>query len=98
MSKIDRIKNLALSLRERAERVVGRALGDEDMPSKEQVQELREHLQTLGVKVVRTTGRVLGDEDMALAAQIAQVKGHLEVGATKVCAVWRKGALRGGSK
>ena len=84
MSMKDKAKDLVQSSLGKVEKVTGKALGDEDMPVKEQVAELKEHLKVAGEKVVKVTGKALGDEDMPVKEQVNELKSHLKVAGEKV--------------
>lgn len=75
----DKAKNVVLAARERVERALGRVLGDEDMPAREQIEELRGHLKTAGERALKSTGRALGDEDMPARQQAVELRGHLRM-------------------
>jgi len=90
MSMKDRAKNLAQTSWDRVEKVTGKALGDENMPVGEQVEELKGHLRNVGDKVTKSTGKALGDEDMAVKDQLEELKGHLKVAGGKVRDAFKK--------
>ncbi len=70
----DRALEAAQAARARIERATGRALGDQDMPAREHVEEMRHQLRSIGDRVLKTTGKALGDEDMTPRAQVEELK------------------------
>ena len=51
MSMKDKAKNFVQTSRYKVEKATGKALGNEDMPAKEQMEELKGHLKDAGGKV-----------------------------------------------
>ena len=97
MSMMERARNVVLASRERIERATGKVLGDEDMPVKEQVEELMVQIKTAGDKVIRSTGKVLGDEDMPVKVQLEQIKSHVRAAAKRFRDSLKKGERPRGS-
>jgi uncharacterized protein YjbJ (UPF0337 family) len=90
MSLKDRAKNMVQMSRDKVQRATGKALGNEHMPAREQVEEVKVHLKNAGDKVLKTTGKALGDEDMTPSAQVEELKGHLKVAGEKVREAFKK--------
>ena len=84
MSIGERAKNLLQTSRDKLTRTTGKALGDEEMPVKDQVNEIRGHFRNVGHKVTRTTGKALGDEEMPVKDQLEELKSHVKVASDKV--------------
>ena len=84
MSMKDRAKSMAQSSLEKVEKATGKALGDENMPAKDQVGELKDHLKHAGDKVIKATGKALGDENMPAKDQVGELKDHLKHAGDKV--------------
>ena len=63
MSMKDKAKNFVQTSRDKVVKFTGRALGDEDMPVKDQVEELKGHLKDAGGKVRDKFKKVSGTPD-----------------------------------
>ncbi len=90
MSMKDKAKNFVQTSRDKVEKATGKVLGNEDMPAKEQMEELKGHLKNVGDKVVKSTGRALGDEDMPVKDQVEELKAHLKDAGGKVRDAFKK--------
>lgn len=90
MSMKDKAKNMVQASLEKVEKATGKALGNEEMPVKDQVEEVKGHLKNVGDKVVKSTGRALGDEEMPVKGQVEEVKGHLKQAGGRVRDAFKK--------
>ena len=90
MSMKDKARSMIQTSLEKVEKATGKALGNEDMPVKEQVEELKGHMKNAGDKVVKSTGKALGDEDMPVKDQVEELKGHLKQAGGKVRDAFKK--------
>jgi uncharacterized protein YjbJ (UPF0337 family) len=90
MSMKDKARSMMQTSLEKVEKVTGKAFGNEDMPVKDQVEELKGHLKQAGDKVVKSTGKALGDEDMPVKDQVEELKGHLKQAGGKVRDAFKK--------
>jgi uncharacterized protein YjbJ (UPF0337 family) len=90
MSMKDKAKSMMKTSLEKVEKATGKALGNEDMPVKDQVHELKDHLKNAGDKVVKSTGKALGDQEMPVKDQMGELKGHLKQAGGKVRDAFKK--------
>ncbi len=90
MSMKDRAKSLVQTSLDKVERATGKALGDEDMPVKDQVEELMGHLKNVADRVVKSSGKALGDEDMPVKDQVEELKAQLKHAGGRVRDAFKK--------
>lgn len=90
MSMKDKTRNMIQTSLGRVEKATGKVLGDEDMPAKDQVEELKGHLKNVGDRVVKSTGKALGDEDMPAKDQVEELKTHLKQAGGRVRDAFKK--------
>ncbi|NNN09195.1 MAG: hypothetical protein HKL85_08390 [Acidimicrobiaceae bacterium] len=84
MSMKDKAKDLMQTSLGKMEKATGKALGDEDMPAKDQVEEVKSQLKIVGDKVLKSTGKALGDQDMPAKDQVEEVKSQVKQAAIRV--------------
>ena len=90
MSMKDRAVNFVQTSMDKVEKATGKALGNEDMPASEQMEELKGRLRNLGDKVTKSTGKALGNEDMPVKDQVEELKGHLKDAGVKLRDAFKK--------
>lgn len=86
----DKAKDLVQSSIEKVEKVTGKVLGDENMPAKDQVEELKGHAKGAGERVKKLTGKALGDENLSTKDQVEELKEHLKGAGGKIKGAFKK--------
>jgi uncharacterized protein YjbJ (UPF0337 family) len=90
MGIMDRAKNAVQTSIEKVEKTTGKALGDENMSTGDQVEALKGHAKHASAKVKKATGKALGDENMSTGDQVEALKDHARHATAKIKESFKK--------